>query len=194
VLGIVAACENMPSGRSYKPGDVVKSLGGKTIEIINTDAEGRVILADAITYAVERGASAIVDAATLTGSCVVALGEIRAGVMGTDQRMIDDLIRAGELSGERIWQLPLDDRYGEQMSSPIADIKNDGGRGAGAITAAMFLKAFAGQTPWAHLDIAGTAWSNDSKPFIAKGATGFGVRTLAEFVIRRADPHTAEGH
>jgi leucyl aminopeptidase len=193
VLGIVAACENMPSGRSYKPGDVVRGLGGKTIEIINTDAEGRVILADAITYAVERGASAIVDAATLTGSCVVALGETRAGIMGNDQRLIDQLIRAGEASGERIWQLPLDDRYGEQMSSTIADIKNDGGRGAGAITAAMFLKTFAGQTPWAHLDIAGTAWINDAKPFIAKGATGFGVRALAEFVIGQAGATTSRG-
>jgi leucyl aminopeptidase len=176
----------MPSGRSYKPGDVLTALGGKTIEVINTDAEGRLILSDAITYAVERGAAAIVDAATLTGACVVALGEIRAAVMGTDQRLIDQVIRAGEQSGERIWQLPIDDRYGEQMSSPIADIKNDGGRGAGAITAAMFLKAFAGQTPWAHLDIAGTAWINDAKPYIAKGATGFGVRTLANFVLERA--------
>jgi leucyl aminopeptidase len=186
VLGIVPACENMPSGRSYKPGDVVRGLGGKTVEIINTDAEGRLILSDAITYAVGRGASTIVDVATLTGACVIALGEIRAAVMGTDQRLIDDLIRAGEQSGERIWQLPLDDRYGEQISSPIADIKNDGGRGAGAITAAMFLKAFAGQTPWAHLDIAGTAWINDARPFISKGATGFGVRTLTDFVIQRA--------
>jgi leucyl aminopeptidase len=186
VLGIVPACENMPSGRSYKPGDVLSGLGGKTIEIINTDAEGRLILSDAITYAVQRGASTIVDAATLTGACVVALGEIRAAVMGTDQPLIGQLIRAGERSGERIWQLPLDDLYGEQISSPIADIKNDGGRGAGAITAGMFLKAFAGKTPWAHLDIAGTAWINDSKPFIAKGATGFGVRTFANFVVERA--------
>src|SRR5215471_10203374 len=186
VLGIVPACENMPSGRSYKPGDVLTGLGGKTIEIINTDAEGRLILSDAITYAVERGASTIVDAATLTGACVVALGEIRAGVMGTDQRLIDQLIQAGEQCGERIWQLPLDDRYGEQISSSIADIKNDGGRGAGAITAAMFLKSFTGQTPWAHLDIAGTAWINDAKSFMDKGATGFGVRTFANFVLERA--------
>src|SRR5262249_13985477 len=187
VLGIMPACENMPSGSSYKPGDVIRGLGGKTIEVINTDAEGRLILSDAITYAVERGAAAIIDAATLTGACVVALGEIRAGVMGTDDRLIDELIRAGEQSGERIWRLPLDERYSEQISSPIADIKNDGGRGAGAITAAMFLKAFSGQTPWAHLDIAGTAWINAEKPFIAKGATGFGVRTLANFVMERAN-------
>jgi len=187
VLGIIPACENMPSGRSYKPGDVVRGLGGQTIEVINTDAEGRLILSDAITYAVQRGASAIIDAATLTGTCVVALGEIRAGVMGTDGRLIEELISAGEQSGERIWRLPLDDRYGEQISSQIADIKNDGGRPAGAITAAMFLKAFAGQTPWAHLDIAGTAWINAAKPFMAKGATGFGVRTLANFVLARAN-------
>src|SRR5262249_13970089 len=187
VLGIVPACENMPSGRSYKPGDVIRGLGGKTIEVINTDAEGRLILSDAITYAVERGAAAIIDAATLTGACVIALGEIRAGVMGTDERLIDEVIRAGEQCGERIWRLPLDDRYGEQVKSPIADIKNDGGRGAGAITAAMFLKAFVGQTPWAHLDIAGTAWINAAKPFIAKGATGFGVRTLANLVVERGN-------
>jgi len=186
VLGIVPACENLPSGRSYKPGDVVRGLGGKTVEIINTDAEGRLILSDAITYAAQRGASAIVDAATLTGACVVALGEIRAGIMGTDQQLVDDLIRAGDLCGERIWQMPLDDRYAEQIRSPIADIRNDGGRGAGAITAALFLKAFAGQTPWAHLDIAGTAWINEAKPFMARGATGFGVRTLANFAIERA--------
>ena len=186
VLGLVPACENMPSGRSYKPGDVLTGLGGKTIEIINTDAEGRLILSDAITYAVSRGASTIVDAATLTGACVVALGEFRAAVMGTDQRLIDQLIRAGEQAGERIWQLPIDDRYAEQIRSPIADIKNDGGRGAGAITAGMFLKAFAGQTPWAHLDIAGTAWINEPKPFMAKGATGFGVRTFVNFVLERA--------
>ena len=194
VLGIVAACENMPSGRGYKPGDVVKGLGSKTVEIINTDAEGRVILADAIAYAAQRGATTIVDAATLTGSCVVALGEIRAGIMGTDQRLIDDLIKAGSRCGERLWQLPLDDRYGEQISSVIADIKNDGGRGAGAITAAMFLKAFAGNTPWAHLDIAGTAWINDANLFIAKGATGFGVRLLADFVIQRAGARSPSGH
>jgi leucyl aminopeptidase len=193
VLGLVPACENMPSGRSYKPGDVLTGLGGKTIEIINTDAEGRLILSDAITYAVNRGASTIVDAATLTGACVVALGEIRAAVMGTDQRLIDQLIQAGERAGERIWQLPIDDRYGEQIRSPIADIKNDGGRGAGAITAGMFLKAFAGETPWAHLDIAGTAWINEPKPFMAKGATGFGVRTFVNFVLERAGQWTASG-
>ena len=186
VLGVVPATENLPSGRAVKPGDVLRSLSGKTIEVINTDAEGRLILADAITYAMNRGATHIVDAATLTGACVVALGEIRAGVMGSDQKLIDDLIAAGAVSGERLWQMPIDREYAELIRSDIADVKNTGNRTAGAITAAMFLKTFAGKVPWAHLDIAGTAWLERERPDLAKGATGFGVRTFANLALARA--------
>jgi leucyl aminopeptidase len=186
VIGVVPSSENLPSGRAVKPGDVVRSLSGKTIEVVNTDAEGRLILADAMTYAISLGATSIVDAATLTGACVVALGEARAAVMGTDQPLIDELIRAGDQCGERLWQMPFDNEYGEMIRSDIADIKNIGNRSAGAITAGWFLKHFAGKLPWAHLDIAGTAWTESAKPYIAKGATGFGVRLLANFVANRA--------
>ena len=186
VLGVVPASENLPSGKSVKPGDVVRSLSGKTIEVVNTDAEGRLVLADAITYAANRGATHIVDAATLTGACVVALGVARAAVIGTDQQLIDDLIEAGEQCGERLWQLPADKEYRDFIRSDIADIKNIGNRTAGAITAAMFLRTFAGDIPWAHLDIAGTAWLEEEKPYMAKGATGFGTRAMANFVLNRA--------
>ncbi|MEW6210668.1 MAG: leucyl aminopeptidase [Acidobacteriota bacterium] len=183
VLGVIPAAENLPSGRAVKPGDVVRSLSGKTIEVANTDAEGRLVLADAITYAANRGATRIIDVATLTGACVIALGEARAGIMGTDQGLIDALIRAGERTGERLWQLPADNEYGEMIRSDIADIKNTGNRFAGAITAGMFIKNFAGRLPWAHLDIAGTAWLEQEKPHLARGATGFGARLLADFII-----------
>jgi leucyl aminopeptidase len=163
-------------------------LSGKTIEVVNTDAEGRLILADAITYAINHGATHIVDAATLTGACVIALGEVRAGVVGSDQALIDELLRAGEQCGERLWQLPLDTEYSSLIKSDIADVKNVGNRSAGAITAAAFLKHFAGGLPWAHLDIAGTAWLEQAKPYMAKGATGFGVRVLANFVLNRGTP------
>jgi leucyl aminopeptidase len=186
VIGLVPASENLPSGRAVKPGDVVRSLSGKTIEVVNTDAEGRLVLADAITYAVNRGATCIVDAATLTGACVVALGESRAAVMGTDRPLIEDLIKAGEQSGEPLWPMPLDKEYGEIIRSDIADVKNVGNRTAGSITAGYFLKHFAGAIPWAHLDIAGTAWTEKEKPYIAKGATGFGVRLMATFALNRA--------
>jgi len=186
VIGLVPASENLPSGRAVKPGDVVRSLSGKTIEVVNTDAEGRLILADAITYAIRRGATCVVDAATLTGACVIALGETRAAVMGTDQRLIDDLIAAGEQCGERLWPLPLDTAYGEIIRSDIADVKNVGNRTAGSITAGYFLKHFAGSVPWAHMDIAGTAWFEKERPYIAKGATGFGVRLMTNFVLNRA--------
>jgi leucyl aminopeptidase len=186
VLGIIAASENLPSGRAYKPGDVLRSLSGKTIEVINTDAEGRLVLADAMTHAISLGATQIIDVATLTGACVIALGEVRAGVMGSDQKLVDDLIKAGDECGERLWQLPVDREYGEMIRSDIADMKNIGNRLAGAITAAMFLKNFADSTPWAHLDIAGTAWLEREKPYMARGATGFGVRLLANFILDRA--------
>jgi leucyl aminopeptidase len=187
VIGIVPATENLPSGRAVKPGDVVRSLSGKTIEVVNTDAEGRLILSDAITFAINRGARVVIDAATLTGACVVALGENRAGLMGTDQSLIDELVRVGEQCGERVWQLPLDKEYGELIRSDIADVKNIGNRTAGAITAGSFLKHFAKNIRWAHLDIAGTAWVEHQKPYIAKGATGFGVRLLATYVLSRAN-------
>lgn len=186
VMGLVPSAENLPSGRAVKPGDVVRSLSGKTIEVANTDAEGRLILADGITYAINRGATCIVDAATLTGACVIALGEARAAVMGTDQQLVDQLVKAGEQSGERLWPMPLDKEYGELIKSDIADVRNVGNRTAGAITAAFFLKHFAASVPWAHLDIAGTAWTEKEKPYIAKGATGFGVRVLSQFVLNRA--------
>jgi leucyl aminopeptidase len=187
VIGLVPASENLPSGRAVKPGDVVRSLSGKTIEVVNTDAEGRLVLADAISYAINRGATCIVDAATLTGACVIALGETRAAAMGSDRQVIDDLVRAGEQCGERVWPMPLDKEYGEIIRSDIADVKNVGNRTAGSITAGYFLKHFTGSTPWAHLDIAGTAWTENEKPYIAKGATGFGVRLMANFVLNRAN-------
>jgi leucyl aminopeptidase len=186
VIGVIPASENLPSGRALKPGDVLRSLSGKTIEVIDTDAEGRLVLADAITYAIGRGAKCIIDAATLTGACVVALGDVRAGVIGTDQKLIDSLIAVGDDCGERIWQLPLDKDYGLLMRSDIADMKNVGNRTAGAITAASFLKHFTGDIPWAHLDIAGTAWLEEAKPYMAKGATGFGTRLMASYVLRKS--------
>ena len=191
VLGLIASSENLPSGRAYKPGDVLRSYSGKTIEVINTDAEGRLILADAISYAIGRGATHIVDTATLTGACVVALGEVRAAVMGNNPGLVADLIKAGAECGERLWEMPLDREYGELIRSDIADMKNSGGRIASAITAAMFLKQFAGSVPWAHIDIAGTAWLTKAKPYMAKGATGFGVRTLTGFVLNRAAGRSA---
>jgi leucyl aminopeptidase len=186
VLGVVPASENLPSGRAVKPGDVVRTLSGKTVEVVNTDAEGRLILCDAITYSISRGATTIVDAATLTGACVVALGDARAGIMGTDSQLIDDLMKAGDDCGERLWPLPLDKEYSDMIRSDIADIKNIGNRSAGAITAGCFLKHFVGDKPWAHLDIAGTAWTDRQKPYLARGATGFGSRLLANFVLNRA--------
>jgi leucyl aminopeptidase len=186
VMGLIPAAENMPSGRAVKPGDVVRSLSGKTIEVLNTDAEGRLVLCDAISYAKSLGATVIVDVATLTGACVIALGEARAAIMGTNQQLIDELIRAGEQCGDRAWQMPFDDEYGELIRSEIADIKNVGNRTAGSITGGWFLKHFAGDVPWAHLDIAGTAWTEEDKPYIARGATGFGVRLMANFVLNRA--------
>lgn len=185
VMAIVPAAENLPSGKSYRPGDIIKGLSGKTIEVTNTDAEGRLVLSDAITFAINNGANRVIDLATLTGACVVALGEIRAAVIGTGRELIDGLLEAGRRCGERLWELPLDPEYAEAIQSPIADMKNDA-RGAGAIIAAAFLREFAGSVPWAHLDIAGTAWTDKEKPHMAKGATGFGVKTLVEYVLRQS--------
>lgn len=184
VLGVIPCVENLPSGKATKPGDVVRAMTGKTIEVINTDAEGRLILADAIAYAKKLGATRIIDMATLTGAVSVALGDVHAAVLGTDQELIDEIIAAGKEAGEKFWQLPLDKEYSKQIKSDIADIKNVGGRRAGTITAAAFLKEFADGVSWAHLDIAGTAWCEDAKPYRAKGPTGIAVRTLIKFVSR----------
>jgi leucyl aminopeptidase len=184
VLGVVPCSENLPSGKATKPGDVVRAMTGKTIEVINTDAEGRIILADAIAYARKLGATRIIDMATLTVAVSIALGDVNAAILGTDQELIDEVIDAGREVGEKFWQLPLDKEYSKQIKSDIADIKNVGGRKAGTITAAAFLKEFADGVAWAHLDIAGTAWGDEAKPFRSKGPTGIAVRTLINIVNR----------
>ncbi len=181
VIGIVCATENMPSGKAQKPGDVQIAMNGKSIEIINTDAEGRLVLADGLHYARQLGATHLVDAATLTGACVVALASVNAGIFCNDEQYYEQFAEAVRRSGEKMWRLPVDDEYDELIKSDIADIKNTGGRWGGAITAAMFLKNFVGDAPWIHLDIAGTAWIEDSRAYIAKGPSGIPVRTLVEF-------------
>jgi leucyl aminopeptidase len=193
VLGVVPSTENMPSGKATKPGDVVVAMTGKTIEVINTDAEGRLILADAVSYAKKLGATRVIDMATLTGAVSIALGDVNTGILGTDQELIDEVIESGREVGEKFWQLPLDKEYSRQIKSDIADIKNVGGRKAGTITAAAFIKEFADGISWAHLDIAGTAWGDDAKPFRAKGPTGVAVRTLLNFIEREV-ARAAEGH
>ena len=192
VLGVVPASENLPSGKATKPGDVVKAMSGKTIEIINTDAEGRLVLSDAICYAKKLGAKRIIDMATLTGAVSIALGDVNTAILGTDQELIDEVILSGKEVGEKFWQLPLDKEYTKQIKSDIADIKNVGGRKAGTITAAAFLKEFADGVSWAHLDIAGTAWGDDVKPYRAKGPTGIAVRMLVRFIDRAAQSRTGE--
>jgi leucyl aminopeptidase len=182
VIGLIPAVENLPSGKATKPGDVVKSYLGKTVEIINTDAEGRLILADAIAYARTLGASQIVDIATLTGACAVALGHVNAGMMGTDQKTIDRFRANCRITGEGLWQLPVDDDYRKAIRSEIADMKNVGDRWGGAITAAKFLQEFVEDVPWVHLDIAGVDLDHDGRPFACKGSTGFGVRTLVQLL------------
>jgi leucyl aminopeptidase len=182
MLSIICASENMPSGRAQKPGDVQIAMSGKSIEIINTDAEGRLVLADGLHYARQLGATHLIDAATLTGACVVALGYVNAGVFTNDDQMWERFRAALQRAGEKMWRLPLDAEYQEQIRSNIADIVNSGGRWGGAVTAAMFLKEFVEDTPWIHLDIAGTAWMEDNKAWIAKGPSGIAVRSLVEFV------------
>ena len=182
VIAIVCATENMPSGKAQKPGDVQIAMSGKSIEIINTDAEGRLVLADGLYYARQLGCTHLIDAATLTGACVVALGMVNAAVFANNDEMYERFNQALERSGEKMWRLPLDEEYKEMIRSGIADIVNSGGRWGGAVTAAMFLKEFAEDTPWIHLDIAGTAWMEENKSWIAKGPSGIAVRTLFEFV------------
>jgi leucyl aminopeptidase len=181
VIGIVCATENMPSGKAQKPGDIQTSMSGKTIEIINTDAEGRLVLADGLAYARQLGCTHLIDAATLTGAVVVALGYANAGVFASDDNMYQKFATAVTEAGEKMWRLPLGDEYLEMKRSSIADLQNTGGRWGGASTAAAFLKEFAEDTPWIHLDIAGTAWMEDNKPWIAKGPSGIAVRSLIEF-------------
>jgi len=183
LVGVIPTAENMPGGKALKPGDVITAMSGTTIEITNTDAEGRLILCDALHYALVNFApSVMIDLATLTGACVVALGHEASGLMGNDQGLADDLKRAGERCGERVWELPLWEEYGETMKSDIADLKNSGSRDGGTIAAAWFLKQFAGTVHWAHLDIAGTAWLEKGRPYLPKGATGVGVRLLIEYL------------
>jgi leucyl aminopeptidase len=179
VIGLIPACENMPDGMAVKPGDVVTSMSGQTIEILNTDAEGRLILCDALTYAERFKPQAVIDIATLTGACVIALGAVRTGMFATDDGLADALQNAGNEAMDLCWRLPLDDDYADALKSNFADVANVGGRAGGAITAAKFLHRFAHQYPWAHLDIAGTAWKGGA----AKGATGRPVGLLLQYLI-----------
>nr|MDQ3818962.1 leucyl aminopeptidase [Acidobacteriota bacterium] len=179
VVGIVPSAENMPSGKSIKPGDVVKTLAGYTIEVVDTDAEGRLVLSDGLAYAKQLGATRIVDLATLTGSIIIALGSHRAGLFSNDDRWAERVEAAAERAGEPAWRMPVGDDYKKPIESAIADFKNYGGR-PDATAAALLLSKFAGSTPWVHLDIAGTSWLDDAKPYAPKGSTGAGVRTLVE--------------
>jgi leucyl aminopeptidase len=186
IVGLIPATENMPGGKAYKPGDILKSYSGKTIEVLNTDAEGRLILADALSYASKYNPAAIIDVATLTGACIVALGDDVIGMLGTDDQLKKEINKAAQVTGELVWELPLWENYHEQIKSDIADYKNTGGRAAGTITAAAFLSKFVGNYPWVHLDIAGPAWTVKDKPYIPKGASGVTVRLLVEFLSKRA--------
>ncbi len=188
VTFIAAATENMPGGSAQRPGDIVKAMDGQTIEVINTDAEGRLVLADAVAYARKQGLSPIVDMATLTGACVIALGNICTGVIGNDQDIVDKVIAAGQKAGEKAWQLPTFDEYKEQYKSNVADMMNVGGRAAGTITGGMIIGEFAGDTPWAHLDIAGTSYTGKESGYQVKGGTGVPVRTLVNLVLGMAHP------
>ena len=182
VIGVVCSAENMPSSTAYKPGDVITAMSGKTIEVINTDAEGRLVLADGLHYAKTLGCTHLIDAATLTGACVVALGSNNVGLFSNDEETWEKFMAGIPKSGEKFWRLPCTDDYREQIKSQIGDIMNTGGRAAGAVTAAMFLKEFAGDTPWIHLDIAGCAWNEELKPWLPKGPTGIAVRSIVEWV------------
>ncbi len=185
ILGVIAAAENLPSATSYRPGDVVTSYKGRekrgvTIEVLSTDAEGRIVLGDALAYARERKPQAIIDIATLTGACVIALGSFIAGLLGNNEQLQERIRDAADRTGERVWPLPLADDYRDRIKSDVADIKNTAGREGGTITAAAFLEKYVGDTPWAHIDIAGTAWTTEERHYYAKGATGFGVRLIVE--------------
>ena len=184
VIGIVAAAQNMPDGNAYVPGDIIQSAQGKTIEVLNTDAEGRIVLSDALHHATSYKPDAIIDLATLTGACVVALGEVACAVLGNDEKLIAKVQAAASATHERAWPLPLWEEHKTAIKGTVGDILNTGGRNGGVSTAAAFLSHFVGETPWAHLDIAGTAWTTKEMPYYAKGATGFGVRLLVELARR----------
>ncbi|HEV7589924.1 MAG TPA: leucyl aminopeptidase [Longimicrobium sp.] len=186
VVGIVPSSENLLGGRAMKPGDIFRAASGKTIEVVNTDAEGRLILADALHYAKRFDPAAVVDAATLTGACVVALGHQASGVMGNDDALVEELRRAGDRTGERCWPLPMYDEYREQIRGDYADLKNSGGRPAGAIAAGWFLREFVDGFPWAHLDVAGTAYGDGKLAYLSKGSTGAPTRLFVEWVLSRA--------
>ncbi|MGH7260577.1 MAG: leucyl aminopeptidase [Nitrospiraceae bacterium] len=186
LIGILPATENMPGGRAIKPGDILKSLSGKTIEVQNTDAEGRLILADGLAYAARLKPAAVIDIATLTGACVVALGQFAIGMFGNDDRLKRSVQEAGFKAGERVWEMPLWEEYFEQLKSDVADMRNIGGRGGGMITAALFLSKFTGDHPWVHLDIASTDWSERERAYIPKGPTGIGTRLLIQYLIDEA--------
>ena len=188
VIAVAGFVENMPGGKATKPGDVVRAANGKTIEIINTDAEGRLVLADALDLARKRGAEKLVDVATLTGAIVIALGAGAAGVMGTPQNWVETVTAAATQAGERAWQMPLYPEYKDQLKSNIADMMNVGGRPAGALTAGTFLREFVDDTPWAHLDIAGTAWAEKDTAWQTRGATGVMIRTLIELAETAGSP------
>lgn len=183
MVGLVGLVENMPDGKAQRPGDIVKSMSGQTIEILNTDAEGRLVLADVLWYCQDRfKPQFIVDLATLTGAIIIGLGHEYAGMFANDDKLADRLFAAGMDTGEKVWRMPLHENYDKLIKSPAADMQNIGGKGAGSITAAQFLQRFVNKTPWAHLDIAGMAWSKEAKPTVPKGATGFGVRLLDRFI------------
>jgi leucyl aminopeptidase len=183
VISVVCSCENMPDGKAFKPGDVVTAMSGKTVEILNTDAEGRLVLADGLHYAQQLGATRLINAATLTGAIGVALGLLNAGLFSNDDATVEQFTNTLPVSGEKFWRMPCTDDYREQIKSQIADIMNTGGsRYGGATTAAMFLKEFVGETPWIHLDIAGTAWIDEVKPWQSKGPSGVAVRSITEWV------------
>ncbi|MEK7870644.1 MAG: leucyl aminopeptidase, partial [Nitrospirota bacterium] len=185
LISILPVAENMPGGRAMKPGDVVTTLSGKTVEVQNTDAEGRLILADALAYATRYKPAALIDIATLTGACVVALGQFAIGMFGTDTGVKESVRKAGLRAGERVWEMPLWDEYFEQLRSDVADMRNIGGRGGGMITAALFLSKFVGDCPWVHLDIASTDWSERERAYVPKGPSGIGTRLLIQYLIDR---------
>jgi leucyl aminopeptidase len=189
VVGLIPSCENMPDGGSYKPGDILTSLSGQTIEVLNTDAEGRLILCDALTYAERFKPRAVIDIATLTGACVVALGAVRSGLFATDDRLAQELVAAGDAALDPCWRLPLDDEYAEGLKTNFADVANVAGRAAGAVVAAKFLHRFTQNYPWAHLDIAGTAWKGGA----AKGSTGRPVGLLLEYLLAQEGSGDAGG-
>ena len=186
LIGILPVAENMPGGRAMRPGDVVTTLSGKTVEVQNTDAEGRLILSDGLAYATRFKPAALIDVATLTGACVVALGQFAIGMFGTDAKLKEAITLAGLRAGERVWEMPLWEEYFEQLRSDVADMRNIGGRGGGMITAALFLSKFVGDYPWVHLDIASTDWSERERAYIPKGPTGIGTRLLIQFLINRS--------